>query len=275
MVIEILKTIILGIVQGVTEWLPVSSTGHMILVEAFLQLDYSQEFREVFFVVIQFASILAVIILFWNKIFPFDVKRGFRPDMDKFQLWFKILVACLPAAVIGILFDDVLDELFFNPLTVATTLIGYGILFIIVENMIKGHRPRITDLNQITYKFAMGIGLFQLLALIPGTSRSGATIIGGLMLGASRYIASEFTFFLAIPVMAGASLLRIVRVGLDFTTEEWLVMGVGSLVAFLVSIITIKFLLGYIKRNNFKVFGYYRILAGILVLIFLYLGMIS
>jgi len=264
--IELLKVIFLGIVQGVTEWLPVSSTGHMILVDEFLTFSYSPEFREVFFVVIQFGSILAVVLLFWNKLFPFSFKGGMKVDFDKIHLWLKIAVACVPAAIIGILFDDMIDELFFNYQTVATMLIVYGVLFILVENFNKNRRPRVNDLNQITFKLAALIGIFQVLAIIPGTSRSGATIIGGILLGMSRYVASEFTFFLAVPVMFGASLLRIVRVGLDFTTAEWITMGVGTFTAFIVSIFAIKFLLNYIKRNNFKPFGYYRIVLGIIVL---------
>ena len=264
--IEIIKVIFLGIVQGITEWLPVSSTGHMILVDQFLTFSYSPEFREVFFVVIQFGSILAVILLFWEKLFPFDVKDGFKVQQDKLLLWLKIGIACVPAAIIGLLFDDIIDELFFNYQTVAIMLIIYGVLFIIVENVNKNKRSRINNLNQITFPLAMMIGIFQMLAIIPGTSRSGATIVGGLMLGMSRYVASEFTFFLAIPVMFGASLLKIVRIGLDFTTAEWITMGVGTVTAFLVSILAIKFLLQYIKRNDFKAFGYYRIALGIFVL---------
>ena len=264
--IELLKVIIIGIIQGITEWLPVSSTGHMILAESLLQPNLAPQFWSVFLVVIQFGSILAVVFLFWDKIFPFEFRRGIKVDNDKFQLWMKIAVACLPAAVIGVLWGDQIDDLFFNPTTVAITLIAYGILFIIIEVQNKHHRPRINDLNQITYKFALLIGLFQLLALIPGTSRSGATIIGGLLLGASRYIASEFTFFLAIPVMFGASILRIAQVGLNFDTAEWIYLGAGTLVAFVVSIVAIKFLLNYIKRNNFIPFGWYRIILGLVVI---------
>ena len=264
--IEILKVIFLGIVQGITEWLPVSSTGHMLLVDEFLTFSYSPEFREVFFVVIQFGSILAVILLFWEKIFPFEFKNGFRVQGEKIALWLKIAVACVPAAVVGYFFDDVIEAKFFRPEVVAIMLIVYGVLFIIVENINKGRRPRINNLNQITFSLAFMIGIFQMLAIIPGTSRSGATIVGGLMLGMSRYVASEFTFFLAIPVMFGASLLKIVRVGLDFTTAEWITMGIGTTTAFIVSILAIKFLLQYIKRNDFKPFGYYRIVLGIFVL---------
>ena len=209
--IEILKVIFLGIVEGITEWLPVSSTGHMILVDEFIKLNMTPEFMEMFFVVIQLGAIMAVVCLFWDKLFPFEFKGGFKVKNDTMNLWFKIVVACLPAAVIGLLFDDWLDEHFYNYQTVALMLIIYGILFIIVENYNKGRRSVINDLSQITYKFALMVGVFQLLALIPGTSRSGATIIGAILIGASRYVASEFTFFLAIPVMLGASLLKILK----------------------------------------------------------------
>ena len=200
--IEILKVIFLGIVEGITEWLPVSSTGHMILVDEFIKLNMTPEFMEMFFVVIQLGAIMAVVCLFWDKLFPFEFKGGFKVKNDTMNLWFKIVVACLPAAVIGLLFDDVIDEYLFNPLTVALMLIIYGVLFIVIENRNKGRKPVVTNLSQITYKFALMVGVFQLLALIPGTSRSGATILGAILIGASRYVASEFTFFLAIPVLS-------------------------------------------------------------------------
>lgn len=264
--IEILKVIFLGIVEGITEWLPVSSTGHMILVDEFIKLNMTPEFMEMFFVVIQLGAIMAVVCLFWDKLFPFEFKGGFKVKNDTMNLWFKIVVACLPAAVIGLLFDDVIDEYLFNPLTVALMLIIYGVLFIVVENRNKGHRPVINDLTQITYKFAFMVGVFQLLALVPGTSRSGATIVGAILIGASRYVASEFTFFLAIPVMLGASLLKIFKFGFVFTSAEAIILGTGTLVAFFVSILAIKFLMGYIKKHDFKVFGWYRIVLGIIVL---------
>ena len=264
--IEILKVIFLGIVEGITEWLPVSSTGHMILVDEFIKLNMTPEFMKMFFVVIQLGAIMAVVCLFWDKLFAFEFKGGFKIKEDTMSLWFKIVVACLPAAVIGLLFDDWLDEHFYNYQTVALMLIVYGILFIIVENYNKGRRPVINDLTQITYKFAFTVGVFQLLALIPGTSRSGATIIGAILIGASRYVASEFTFFLAIPVMLGASLLKMVKFGFDFTAAEAITLGTGTLVAFFVSILAIKFLMGYIKKHDFKVFGWYRIVLGILVM---------
>ena len=264
--IEILKVIFLGIVEGITEWLPVSSTGHMILVDEFIKLNMTPEFMEMFFVVIQLGAIMAVVCLFWDKLFPFEFKGGFKVKNDTMNLWFKIVVACLPAAVIGLLFDDVIDEYLFNPLTVALMLIIYGVLFIVVENRNKGRRPVINDLTQITYKFAFMVGVFQLLALVPGTSRSGATIVGAILIGASRYVASEFTFFLAIPVMLGASLLKILKFGFVFTSAEAIILGTGTLVAFFVSILAIKFLMGSIKKHDFKVFGWYRIVLGIIVL---------
>ena len=264
--IEILKVIFLGIVEGITEWLPVSSTGHMILVDEFIKLNMTPEFMEMFFVVIQLGAIMAVVCLFWDKLFPFEFKGGFKVKNDTMNLWFKIVVACLPAAVIGLLFDDWLDEHFYNYQTVALMLIIYGVLFIIIENYNKGRRAVINDLSQITYKFALMVGVFQLLALIPGTSRSGATIIGAILIGASRYVASEFTFFLAIPVMLGASLLKILKFGFVFTSAEAIILGTGTLVAFFVSILAIKFLMGYIKKHDFKVFGWYRIVLGIIVI---------
>lgn len=269
--IELLKVIFLGIVEGITEWLPVSSTGHMILVDEFIKLNMTPAFMEMFFVVIQLGAIMAVVCLFWDKLFPFEFKGGFKVKTDTMNLWFKIAVACVPAAIIGLLFDDVIDEYLFNPITVALMLIIYGVLFIVIENRNKGRRPMVNDLSQITYKFALMVGIFQLLALVPGTSRSGATIVGAILIGASRYVASEFTFFLAIPVMLGASLLKILKFGLVFTASEAVVLGTGTLVAFFVSILAIKFLMGYIKKHDFKVFGWYRIILGIIVLAYFFL----
>ena len=268
--IELLKVIFLGIVEGITEWLPVSSTGHMILVDEFIKLNMTPAFMEMFFVVIQLGAIMAVVCLFWDKLFPFEFKGGFKVKTDTMNLWFKIAVACVPAAIIGLLFDDVIDEYLFNPVTVALMLILYGVLFIVIENRNKGRRPMVNDLSQITYKFALMVGIFQLLALVPGTSRSGATIVGAILIGASRYVASEFTFFLAIPVMLGASLLKILKFGLVFTASEAVVLGTGTLVAFFVSILAIKFLMGYIKKHDFKVFGWYRIIIGIIVLAYFF-----
>ena len=272
--LNVLKAVLFGIVEGITEWLPVSSTGHMILLNEFVKMDVSEAFWEMFLVVIQLGAILAVVILFWKKIFPFDLsktaiaeKRVMKKDV--WALWGKILIACVPAAVIGILFDDVFDALFYNGICVAIALIVFGIGFIIIENRNKGKKPRITSLNQIDVKTALLIGIFQLIAAIfPGTSRSGATILGGLMIGVSRTVAAEFTFFLAIPVMFGASLLKIVKFGLSFSGSELLILLVGMIVAFLASILVIRFLLGYIRKHDFKVFGWYRIILGIIVLVY-------
>lgn len=266
--LEILKVIILGIVEGITEWLPISSTGHMILVEEFIQLNVSADFMEMFRVVIQLGAILAVVVLYFPKLWPFCSPKNGWIRKDTWALWFKVLAAVLPAAAIGIPFDDVLDEMFYNYQTVAVTLIVYGVLFLLVENYNRGKRPRVTALGDITYPLALGIGVFQVLSLIPGTSRSGATILGAILLGASRSTAAEFSFFLGIPVMFGASLLKIVKFGFAFTAAEISLLVVGMAVAFLVSVLAIKFLMGYIKKNDFKLFGYYRIILGILVLLY-------
>lgn len=268
-IIEILKAILFGIVEGITEWLPISSTGHMILLNEFVTLDVSPEFWEMFLVVIQLGAILAVVILFWNKIFPFRFHEKPVIQKDIFVLWFKILVACIPAAVIGLAFDDVLDALFYNPWCVSIALIVFGIAFIVIENRNRSMKPKIRELSQITYQTALMIGVFQLLAAIfPGTSRSGATIVGALMIGVSRTVAAEFTFFLAIPVMLGASLLKIVKFGFNFTGAEAVILLVGMAVAFIVSVIVIRFLMGYIKKHDFKVFGWYRIVLGAAVLLY-------
>lgn len=265
--IEILKAVLFGIVQGITEWLPISSTGHMILLNEFVTLDVSPEFWETFLVVIQFGSILAVVVLFWNKIFPFRMKEKPHIKKETFTLWFKIVAACIPAIIIGIPFEDKFNELFYNYTCVSIALIVFGVLFIIVENRNRKTSPKITELSQITYQTAFIIGIWQLIAgAFPGTSRSGATIIGALLLGVSRTVAAEFTFFLAIPVMFGASLLKLAKAGLAFTGAEWAVLLTGMAVAFLVSVAVIRFLMGYIKKHDFKVFGWYRIALGILVL---------
>ncbi len=265
--IEILKAVLFGIVEGITEWLPISSTGHMILLNEFVTLNVSEEFWEMFLVVIQLGAILAVVLLFWNKIFPFRFREKPVIRKDIFVLWFKILTACIPAAVIGLAFDDVFDALFYNPWCVAIALIVFGVAFIIIENRNKNASAKITQLDQITYQTALMIGLFQLLAAVfPGTSRSGATIVGALLIGVSRTVAAEFTFFLAIPVMLGASLLKIVKFGFDFTAAEITILLVGMIVAFAVSVVVIRFLMGYIKKHDFKVFGWYRIILGIAVL---------
>ena len=268
-IMEIIKTILFGIVEGITEWLPISSTGHMILLNEFVKLDVSEEFWEMFLVVIQLGAILAVVLLFWNKIFPFKFKERPVIRTDIFVLWFKILAACIPAAVIGLAYDDVFDALFYNPTCVAIALIVFGIAFIVIENRNKNLSPKITELGQITFQTAFMIGVFQLLAAVfPGTSRSGATIVGALLIGVSRTVAAEFTFFLAIPVMLGASLLKIVKFGFSFTGAELTVLILGMVSAFLVSVIVIRFLMGYIKKHDFKVFGWYRIVLGAAVLLY-------
>lgn len=267
--VELLKAILFGIVEGITEWLPVSSTGHMIILDELIKLDCTPEFLEMFLVVIQLGAILAVVILFWNKIFPFQVRDKEKPviEMDKIVLWLKIIVACIPAAIVGILFDDVFEALFYHASSVALALIAFGVAFIVVERRNKGKSAKVRKLGDITFQTAFIIGIFQLIAAIfPGTSRSGATIVGALLIGVSRSVAAEFTFFLAIPVMFGASLLKLVKFGLSFTTLEAGVLIIGMLVSFFVSIFVIKFLMDYIKKHDFQVFGWYRIVLGILVL---------
>lgn len=266
-IIEILKVIFLGIVEGVTEWLPISSTGHLILVNEFISLNVSKDFWEMFEVVIQLGAILAVVVLYFKKLWPFTTKEKYYIKKDTLMMWLKIVVACIPAAIIGVLFDDKIDELFYHPTPVALALIIVGIIFIIVED----HKPKtkINDIKDITFKTAFIIGLAQLVAaLFPGVSRSGATIIGGLLLGVSRETSAEFTFFLAVPVMFGASLLKIVKFGFAFTSAELLILILGMISAFVVSIIAIKFLVGYVKKNDFKPFGWYRIVLGLIVLIY-------
>ena len=268
--IEALKVIFLGIVEGITEWLPISSTGHMLLVDEFLQLDMSGTFKEIFFVVIQLGAILAVVVLFWDKMFPFQWKDKSRSVVKKetFSLWFKVVVACIPGAVVTILFDDYIEAHLHTPVVIAAALIIYGAAFILVENWNKRRAPRIGRLTDITYSTALMIGLFQVLSIIPGTSRSGATIVGALLIGVSRVAAAEFTFFLAVPVMFGLSGLKMLKFGLDFTAPELAVLGLGMAVAFIVSVLVIKFLMSYIKKHDFKVFGWYRIVLGIVVLIY-------
>ena len=269
--LEIIKAIILGIVEGITEWLTISSTGRMILVDEFLKLNVSPQFMEMFLVVIQLGAIFAVIVLYWKKIFPFTFDNGVKIEKDTISMWFKIIVACIPAAVVGLLFDDVLNELFYNPITVAIMLILFGILFIVIENYNKNKRPTVTTLSEITYQVAIMIGIFQLIAAVfPGTSRSGATIVGALLIGVSRTVAAEFTFFLAIPVMFGASALKLLKFGFSFTGNEMVLLLTGMIVAFIVSIMAIKFLMSYIKTNDFKIFGWYRIILGIIVLAYFY-----
>lgn len=268
MFVEILKAIIFGIVEGITEWVPVSSTGHMILLDELIQLNMSDEFMEMFLVVIQLGAIMAVASIFFKKLNPFSTDKTEVQKKDTYILWSKIVVACIPAGIIGVLFDDKIDALFYNFVTVAIMLIVYGILFIVVENRNKNTVYKIKELNQLTYKTALIIGLFQVLALIPGTSRSGATIIGAMLIGTSRFVATEFTFFLAIPVMFGASALKIMKLGFNYTSEEIAVLFTGVVVAYVTSVLAIKFLMGYIKKHDFKVFGYYRIALGFVVLAF-------
>ncbi len=269
-IIEIIKTIVLGLVEGITEWLPISSTGHMILIDEFLKLNVSPEFLELFLVVIQLGAILAVVFLYFKKLMPFKIDSGkLTLDKDTFTMWFKIIFACIPAAVVGLLFDDEIDKYFYNFQTVAIALIVYGILFIIIEKKNEKKTPLINDMTSISYKTAFLIGVFQLLAaIIPGTSRSGATILGGIMIGMSRTLAAEFTFFLGIPVMFGASLLKILKFGFSFSSGEIIILSVGLITAFLTSVIAIKFLMGYIKKHSFSAFGIYRIVLGLIVLIY-------
>ncbi len=275
-IIELLKVIFLGIVEGITEWLPISSTGHIILTDEFIKLNVTPEFMEMFEVVIQLGAIMAVVTLFFNKLNPFSSKKNSRQQKETFDLWGKVIVACVPAAVLGLLFDDWLNDTFYNSVCVSIMLILYGIIFIVLENKHAGKSFPIQELPQITYKTALFIGCFQVLSLIPGTSRSGATIIGAMLVGCSRYIAAEFTFYLAIPVMFGASFLKVLKyalkTGIAFSTAEIVTVIVGMAVAYVVSVITIKFLMGYIKKHDFKVFGWYRIALGIIVLAYFYIS---
>ena len=277
--IEFLKAVLFGIVEGITEWLPVSSTGHMILLDEFVKLDVSPEFWEMFLVVIQLGAILAVVILFWNQIWPFGKKNNRHPvakegflswcKKDIWLMWFKIVVACLPAAVVGLLFDEYFESLFYNGVCVAIALIVFGVGFLLIENKNKHRRARIRSLSEITFNTALIIGFFQLIAAIfPGTSRSGATILGALLIGVSRTVAAEFTFFLAIPVMLGASLLKVLKFDAVITGNEIMILVTGMVTVFVVSVIVIRFLMGYIKKHDFKVFGWYRIVLGAVVLLY-------
>ncbi|MCI8623732.1 MAG: undecaprenyl-diphosphate phosphatase [Provencibacterium sp.] len=269
--IEILKAVLFGIVEGITEWLPISSTGHMILVDEFIKLNVSPAFWEMFLVVIQLGAILAVVFLYWERLFPFSFRGGFRADREKFSMWFKIVVASIPAGVVGILFEDICNELFYNYVTVAIMLILFGILFLAIENGRRDRRPQVRAISGITYRSAFIIGVFQMIAAVfPGTSRSGATIVGALLIGISRTTAAEFTFFLAIPAMFGGSALKLLKFGFHFTPEELIILLTGMLVAFFISIFAIRFLVGYIQKHNFKAFGWYRILLGLLVLAYFF-----
>jgi undecaprenyl-diphosphatase len=264
--LELLKAVFLGVVEGITEWLPISSTGHMILVEEFIRLDASDAFKEMFFVVIQLGAILAVVMLYFHKLNPFSPAKTPAEKKETMAIWYKVAVGVLPAAVVGFLFDDWLNDHFYNYRTVAVTLILYGILFIIIENRNKNRQPAIGQFADLSYRTAFLIGLFQVLSLIPGTSRSGATILGGIILGASRTIAAEYSFFLSIPVMFGASALKLAKFGFSFTGAELALLAVGMITAFIVSVLAIRFLMRYIQTNDFKAFGWYRIALGVLVI---------
>lgn len=269
--IELIKAVIFGIVEGITEWLPISSTGHMILLDEFMPLKVTPEFLEMFLVVIQLGAILAVVVIYWNRLFPFHLEknnsRHITLDKPMLIMWLKIIVATIPAAIVGVFFDDQLNALFYNYQTVAIMLILFGILFIVIENSSLSKNPKIHSIGEITFKAALIIGVFQMIAAVfPGTSRSGATIVGALLIGISRTAAAEFTFFLAIPAMLGGSALKVLKFGLHFTTQELLILIVGLVVAYIVSIIAIKFLMAYIKKHDFKIFGWYRIILGIIIL---------
>ncbi len=265
MYIELFKALVLGVVEGITEWLPISSTGHMILVEEFIKLNTSEAFMEMFRVVIQLGAIMAVVLLYFHRLNPFSPRKTSRQKKDTIVLWFKVAVGVLPAAILGFLLDDWFDENFYNYQTVAVTLIVYGILFIVIENRNKGKIAEIKSFSEMPFMTALGIGFFQVLSLVPGTSRSGATILGAIILGTSRSMAAEYSFFLSIPVMFGASGLKLFKFGLNFTGQELAILLTGMIVAFIVSLAAIRFLMKYIKNNDFKVFGWYRIILGIIV----------
>lgn len=266
LLIELLKAALLGIVEGITEWLPISSTGHMILVDEFIQLSARDEFKEMFFVVIQLGAIMAVILLYFHKLNPFSPSKTRQEKLDTMSIWYKVIIGVIPAGVIGVLFDDWINAHFYNYITVAITLIVYGILFIVIENRNQGKESKIKNFSELSYKTAFLIGVFQVLSLIPGTSRSGATILGAILLGTSRYVAAEYSFFLSIPIMFGASVLKLWKFGFHFTGTEVAILLTGMVAAFVVSLIAIRFLIRYIKNNDFKVFGWYRIVLGTLVI---------
>jgi len=267
---EIWKSILFGIVQGITEWFPISSTGHLILLEEIMPLRFSKYFLDSFFVVIQSGSILAVLLLYFDKLWPFSRKKNSRKKRETWALWFKIIVASLPAAVVGLLFEEEINRYLYKSQVVALALVVYGILFLIIEG--RRNKPGVTRMDELRYSTALMIGIFQMLALIPGTSRSGATILGAVILGCSRTIASEFSFLLAIPVMAGAGLLKLLKTGFDFSPLEWMVLLVGCLTAFLVSVVAVRSLLAYVRAHDFKVFGYYRIVLGFVVILYFWLS---
>lgn len=270
-IIEIIKVIILGIVEGVTEWLPISSTGHMILVDEFISLNASPEFMKMFLVVIQLGAILAVILLYFNKLNPFSPKKSAEQKRDTWDIWVKVVIGCVPAGVLGVLLDDWFDAHFYNATVVALALIVYGIAFIVIETKYSKNREKITSFKQLDYRTALLIGAFQCLSLIPGTSRSGVTIIGALLLGTSRFVATEYSFFMSIPIMFGASFLKLISFGFDFQGLELLYLLIGMSVAFIVSIVSIRFLLRYLKKNDFKVFGWYRIALGLVVMLYFWI----
>lgn len=272
-ILELIKVIILGIVEGITEWLPISSTGHMILVDEFLKLGQSDAFKEMFLVVIQLGAILAVVVMYFNKLNPFSAKKSKEQQKQTFDMWIKVLIGVVPAGVLGVLFDDFLESKFYNFPTVAFTLVLYGILFLVVENNKNLKKQNIKKFTELTYQTAFFIGLFQVLSLIPGTSRSGATIIGALILGLSRSLAAEFSFFMSIPVMFGASALKLLKFGFSYTFFQIFILFVGMFVAFVVSVLAIKFLMKYIKKNDFKIFGWYRIVLGAVLIVY-YLSLI-
>ena len=265
--LDVLKVILLGIVEGITEWLPVSSTGHLILVGNVLKPGLSDAFMEMFNVVIQLGAIMAVVVLYFHKLNPFSPKKTQKQKLLTWQMWIKVLIGSVPAGIVGILFNDILDEIFYKPLPVAIMLIVYGVLFIVVEKHNAGKKPSVTKISQLSVQMLLWIGFFQMLALIPGTSRSGATIVGALLIGVSREVAAEFTFFLAIPAMFGASLLKLIKFGFHFTGAEFGLLMLGCIVSFGLSVVAIKFLMGYIKQHDFKVFGYYRIVLGALIIL--------
>lgn len=267
---ELLKVVFLGIVEGITEWLPISSTGHMLLFDEFVKLNVSNSFKDMFFIVIQLGAILAVVLIFWKKMLPFQFENKNEPfvKMETISLWLKVIVACIPGAVVTLLFDDYIDSHLHTPVVISAALIFYGVAFIIIEIWNKQRKAQIVQLTDITYKVALFIGLFQVLSIIPGTSRSGATIVGALLIGVSRIAAAEFTFFLAVPVMFGLSAIKILKFGLHFSGVELITLGLGMLVAFVVSIIVVKFLMSFIKKHDFKVFGAYRLLLGIVVILY-------
>lgn len=273
-ILDVLKSILFGIIEGITEWLPISSTGHMILLEKICKFkEVSPNFFEMYLVVIQLGAIIAVVVMFWNKLWPFKKKQlengksmvAVKPRI--IELWFKVIVGSIPAGILGIIFNDLLDKYLYNYVTVSVTLIVYGVLFIVVEQINRHRKPRVRKLTELSFKDSFFIGCFQALSLIPGTSRSGSTILGGIMLGNSRRVASEFTFFLAVPAMLGASLIKIIKFGFGFTVTEFVILFVGMITAFAVSLVVIRFLMNYIKNHTFTVFGIYRIILGAIVLI--------